>query len=78
VTKVRESEFLVGGLSCSGCVSTLTRKALGIYGVVHVDVDLRSGDDSPVILRHAEAMDAHAIAAALTGLGYRVAQPASR
>jgi copper chaperone len=67
---------MVAGLSCSGCVNTLTRKALGIYGVLHVDVDLHSGGDSPVRLTHAEAMDLDAIASALSELGYRVALPA--
>ena len=78
MTQMRESEFVVSGLNCGGCANTLTRKALGIYGVVHVDVDLDPGKDSTVVLRHAEALEPDAIAASLAELGYRVVQTASR
>lgn len=77
MTDMRDSTFIVSGLNCGGCVNTLTRKALGIYGVVHVDVDLDPGKDSTVVLRHADAVEPDAIAAALDGLGYRVVQTSS-
>jgi copper chaperone CopZ len=78
VTEMRDSTFVISGLNCAGCVNTLTRKALGIYGVVHVDVDLDPGRDSQVVLRHADALEPGAIAAALDGLGYRVVETSSR
>jgi copper chaperone len=76
-TTTRESRFIVSGLNCSGCVGTLTRKAMGVYGVVHVDVDLNPGKESSVTIRHADAVDSDTIESALIGQGYRVSQPAS-
>jgi copper chaperone len=67
-----ESSYLVRGLSCGGCVGTLTRKAMAIYGVVHVDVDLRPGDESTVVIRHADSVSADRIASALAEAGYSV------
>jgi copper chaperone CopZ len=78
MTDMRESTFIVSGLNCGGCVNTLTRKALGIYGVVHVDVDLDPGLDSTVVVRHADAVDPDVIGAALVELGYRVGAGSSR
>jgi copper chaperone len=67
-----DSVLIVEGMNCSGCVGSFTRKALGVFGVVHVDVDLHSGEGSPVTVRHAEAVSADVIALALTEAGYRV------
>ena len=72
-----ESLFIVSGLNCGGCVGTLTRKAMAVYGVVHVDVDLHPGGDSPVTIRHAAAVSSGAIGAALVDAGYRVTAPAA-
>jgi len=71
-----ESRFIVSGLNCGGCVGTLTRKAMVIYGVLHVDVDLHPGADSPVTIRHAAAVGESTIESALAAAGYRVAAPA--
>ena len=68
--------LFVAGMNCSGCVGTFTRKALGIYGVVHVDVDLVPGGESRVTIRHAEVISPDLIAAALVRAGYPVALPA--
>jgi copper chaperone len=67
-----DSVLIVEGMNCSGCVGSFTRKALGVFGVVHVDVDLHSGEGSPVTVRHSEAVSADVIALALTEAGYRV------
>jgi len=74
-TDLHETTVLVSGLNCGGCVGTLTRKALGVYGVVHVDVELDPGRESQVVLRHAGAVDAHHVGAALSALGYHVTMP---
>jgi len=74
---LHETRLLVAGLNCGGCVGTLTRKALGIYGVVHVDVDLDPGKESLVTLRHASGVEGHQVSDALAALGYRVRIPAS-
>ena len=71
-----ESRFIVSGLNCGGCVNTLTRKAMAIYGVVHVDVDLHPQADSPVTIRHATAVREDTIESALARAGYRVGAPA--
>jgi len=72
-----ESLFVISGLNCGGCVNTLTRKAMAIYGVVHVDVDLHAGADSPITVRHAAAVGGHTIESALVQAGYRVSAPAA-
>jgi copper chaperone CopZ len=74
-TDLQETSVIVTGLNCSGCVGTLTRKALEVDGVVQVDVDLDPGQDSRVVLRHTTRMDGRQVADALTGLGYRVTFP---
>lgn len=70
-----ESHFVVTGLNCGGCVTTLTRKAMGIYGVVHVDVDLVPKGESDVTIRHARDVDERAIEVRLEEVGYRVLRP---
>jgi copper chaperone len=72
-----DSVLIVEGMNCSGCVGSFTRKALGIFGVVHVDVDLHPGEGSPVTVRHAQAVSANVIALALTQVGYRVGMGAA-
>jgi copper chaperone CopZ len=67
-----DTTFRVSGLNCSGCVGTLTRKALAIYGVVHIDVDLDPGRESRVLVRHAGNVEPELIGAALANAGYQV------
>jgi copper chaperone CopZ len=70
-----DSVLIVEGMNCSGCVGSFSRKALGVFGVVQVNVDLHPGEGSPVTVRHAAAVSAEVIALALTEAGYRVAIP---
>jgi copper chaperone len=67
-----DTAYVVSGLNCGGCVDTLTRKAMGVFGVVHVEVELEPGGDSRVVIRHAGAVDPDVIGQALTTIGYRV------
>lgn len=72
---LHDTSLIVSGLNCSGCVGTLTRKALTIDGVAQVDVDLDPGKDSAVVIRHAAGLDGAQVAESLTELGYKVTYP---
>jgi copper chaperone len=69
------SEYLVSGMHCHHCVSSVTEEVSAVSGVTDVKVDLDSGQ---LIVISDNEIAFESIAAAVDEAGYRVAQPGTR
>ncbi len=67
------TEFLVTGMTCGHCVSSVTEEVGAIDGVESVDVVLKKGGASRVTVTAAGPIDADAVRAAVEEAGYQLA-----
>lgn len=73
MTELVELRMAVTGLSCSGCVSALTKTALAIPGVCDCDVELCPQGASQVTVRHVASTGESSVVAQLAAAGYDIA-----
>lgn len=64
------SEFLVDGMTCNHCVSSVTEELSALPGVDSVAVDLVAGGTSRVTVASVEPLNADAVRAAVEEAGY--------
>jgi len=67
------TEFLVTGMTCGHCVSSVTEEVSAIDGVESVEVVLKKGGASRVTVTAARPIDADAVRAAVEEAGYQLA-----
>lgn len=67
------TEFLVTGMTCGHCVSSVTEEVGAIDGVESVEVVLKKGGASRVTVTAAGPIDAEAVRAAIEEAGYQLA-----
>ena len=67
-----ESEFLVSGMTCGHCVSSVTEELSAIDGVENVVVELNVGGASKVTVASSAALDREAVHAAIDEAGYEL------
>jgi len=71
------SEFLVSGMTCGHCVSSVTEELSAIDGVKNVVVELNVGGASKVTVASSAALDPEAVQAAISEAGYALGDAAS-
>lgn len=69
-TTVMTSDYLVTGLTCGHCVSSVTSELTGIDGVTNVSVDLVRGGASRVTVSSSSELEIDAVRAAVAEAGY--------
>ena len=69
------AEYGVEGMTCSHCVSSVTKELSQLDGVTNVDIDLVAGGISRVRVGSDRALDRNEIAAAVDEAGYELALP---
>lgn len=67
------TEFLVTGMTCGHCVSSVTSEVSAIEGVDAVDVVLKKGGASRVTVTSASPIDVDTVRAAVEEAGYQLA-----
>jgi copper chaperone len=67
------TDYLVAGMTCSHCVSSVTEELTAVDGVEHVAVELRAGAASVVTVTSARPISDDAIRAAVEEAGYSLA-----
>ncbi len=65
--------YLVEGMTCSHCVSSVTEELSAVDGVDSVSVDLNAGGTSRVMVVSAQPIPLDSIRAAVTEAGYELA-----
>ncbi len=70
---IATAEFLVEGMTCGHCVSSVTEELSEIAGVEQVSVDLRPEGASRVTVASSAPLAAHDVRAAVEDAGYRLA-----
>jgi copper chaperone CopZ len=71
-----EIALQVDGLSCGGCVGSLTKRLDQVDGVTDVSIDLVSGGTSTVHVRSDGTVAVEDLYAAVTAAGKRLVEPA--
>ena len=69
-TAMIEQHYLVGGMTCSHCVASVTEELCDIAGVQSVSIDLRVGGASDVTVLTSTPVELQDIRAAITEAGY--------
>lgn len=69
------TDFLVDGMTCSHCVSSVTEELTAVEGVQRVSVDLRAGAASVVTVTSSAPISDEAVRAAVEEAGYTLAAP---
>lgn len=64
------TDYLVSGMTCGHCVSSVTEELTELAGVETVAVDLNAGGTSTVHVTSATPLDADAVRAAVEEAGY--------
>ncbi len=67
------TEFLVTGMTCGHCVSSVSEEVGAIAGVESVEVELKKGGASRVTVTSSGPLDADAVRAAVEEAGYQLA-----
>lgn len=67
------TEFLVTGMTCGHCVSSVSEEVGAVAGVDAVEVVLKKGGASRVTVTSAAPVDADAVRAAVEEAGYQLA-----
>ena len=67
------TEFLVTGMTCGHCVSSVSEEVGAVSGVDAVEVVLKKGGASRVTVTSAAPVDADAVRAAVEEAGYQLA-----
>lgn len=63
-------EFFVDGMTCEHCVRAVTSEVSAVDGVDGVEIDLRPGEASLLVLTSAVPLDGEAVRAAVDEAGY--------
>ena len=63
-------DFLVSGMTCSHCVSSVTEELSAVEGVAAVNVDLNAGGVSRVTVASSRTLSLDDVRAAVTEAGY--------
>ncbi len=63
-------EYLVSGMTCGHCVSSVTEELSALDGVQTVTVDLNAGGTSTVTVASSTGLDVDAVRAAVDEAGY--------
>jgi copper chaperone len=71
------ADYLVEGMTCSHCVSSVTEELTAVDGVERVSVDLRVGAASRVTVMSEHPISVDAVRAAVEEAGYTLAAPNS-
>lgn len=66
------TEFLVAGMTCSHCISSVSEEVGAVPGVESVAVELNVGGASKITVGHREPIDRAVVAAAIGEAGYRL------
>ncbi|GAA4373254.1 heavy-metal-associated domain-containing protein [Agromyces bauzanensis] len=69
------ADFLVEGMTCSHCVSSVTEELTAVDGVQQVAVDLRPGAASVVTVTSSGPISDDAVRAAVEEAGYTLTAP---
>lgn len=69
-------EYLVTGMTCGHCVSSVLEELSAIEGVESVDVDLNAGGHSRVTVASAVRLDPDAVRSAVKEAGYELVSSA--
>ncbi|WP_448811278.1 heavy-metal-associated domain-containing protein [Agromyces bauzanensis] len=69
------ADYLVDGMTCSHCVSSVTEELTAVDGVQRVAVDLRPGAASVVTVTSSGPISDDAVRAAVEEAGYTLAAP---
>ena len=69
-------EFLVSGMTCGHCVSSVTEEISALEGVESVSVDLNAGGTSRVMVASAAPLSEEQVRAAVSEAGYDLVAPA--
>ncbi|QYH35285.1 heavy-metal-associated domain-containing protein [Salinibacterium sp. M195] len=64
------ADYLVEGMTCSHCVSSVTEELSEVDGVTAVSVDLASGLPSTISVTSESALDDATVSAAIEEAGY--------
>lgn len=72
---VISTDYLVDGMTCSHCVSSVTEELSDVAGVQRVAVDLRPGAASVVTVTGSVPISDDAVRAAVEEAGYTLAAP---
>ena len=64
------ADYLVEGMTCSHCVSSVTEELSDVAGVTEVSVDLASGLPSTVSVTSESPLDDATVSAAIEEAGY--------
>ncbi|MFK4729493.1 heavy-metal-associated domain-containing protein [Agromyces mediolanus] len=67
------AEYGVEGMTCSHCVSSVTKELSQLEGVTNVDIDLVAGGISRVRVGSDRTLDNDVVAAAVDEAGYELA-----
>ena len=67
---MQASTFNVDGMSCEHCVNAIKNALLAIPGVTAVEIVLKSR----TVIVNGDSFSRDAVAAAITGLGYRIVE----
>jgi len=73
MTAAGDTEFLVTGMTCGHCVSSVKEEVGQVAGVDAVEVVLKKGGASRVTVTSADPVDADAVRAAVEEAGYQLA-----
>ena len=71
------ADYLVEGMTCSHCVSSVTEELTAVDGVERVSVDLRVGATSRVTVTSMHPISVDAVRTAVEEAGYTLAAPSS-
>lgn len=69
------TEYLVSGMTCSHCVSSVTEELSALEGVTGVSVELTPGGTSRVVVASATEIDPLAVRTAIDEAGYDLVSP---
>jgi copper chaperone len=67
--------YLVDGMTCEHCVRAVTTEISAVDGVSGVDVELRPGASSAVVVTSAAPLDLSVVREAVDEAGYDLADP---
>lgn len=67
------ADYLVSGMTCAHCVSSVTEELSAVPGVTDVTVDLKVGGLSRVTVGSATTLDPETVRAAVAEAGYSLA-----
>lgn len=64
--------YLVDGMTCAHCVTAVTGELEALRGVERVEIDLKPGASTPVVVTSTAPLDPAAVAEAIDEAGYVV------